>query len=348
MTTAPYILAIETSCDETAVSIIDPHRHILASEISTQIPQHIPHGGVVPEIASRSHLAHIRPLIHTALTHASLTISQIGCFAATAGPGLASSLLIGHTIAKSLALTTSTPFLPINHMEGHLLSPFISHPDGVQPGIALIVSGGHTMLLHLHAPGHYTLLGRTLDDAAGEAFDKGGKMLGLPYPAGPHIDHLARTGDPTAFPFPRSMLHSGDADFSFSGLKTSLLYTLQSMPGQVTARLPDLCASYQEAIIQVLLAKTLHSARQHHAPSISVSGGVSCNSRLRTAFTDACQRAHIPLHLAQPTHSTDNAAMIAYAAHHRYQQGHRGTLTEDIHPNLPLIPATPNGRARSL
>lgn len=336
---APLIFALETSCDETAVGLCDGDGKVLASEISTQIPDHQPYGGVVPEIASRNHVVRVRPLITQALTKAGVTLAEVDCFAATSGPGLASSLLVGSTLAKSLALACGKPFLAVNHLEGHLLSPFIGKAEGIQPGIALIVSGGHTMLLHLRGAGDYQLLGRSRDDAAGEAFDKVGKMLGLPYPGGPEIDRVARGGDRKAFDFPRSMLDSGDYAFSFSGLKTSMLYLLPQLGDTVVARMADLCASFQEAIVEVLVEKSLRAARQYRASVISVSGGVSCNHRLREVFAQRCRKAGLNLFLAAPALTTDNAAMIAFAALHRFKAGHRSALEEDVNPNLPLIPA---------
>ncbi len=339
MPRSPIILALETSCDETAVAICDGGGTVLASEISTQIPEHAPYGGVVPELASRSHILRVRPLLHQALEKADITPAEVDCYAATSGPGLASSLLVGSTAAKALALACDKPFLAVNHLEGHLLSPFIGNEKGIQPGIALIVSGGHTMLLHLRGPGDYKLLGRSRDDAAGEAFDKAGKMLGLPYPGGPEIDRRARRGDRKAFDFPRSMLDSGDYAFSFSGLKTSLLYLLPQLGDTVQARMEDLCASFQEAIVDILVTKSLRAAKALGARSISVSGGVSCNHRLREAFTQRCRKAGLELFLAAPALTTDNAAMIAFAALHRFQAGDRSALEEDVNPNLTLVPA---------
>ena len=333
---SPLILALETSCDESAVALCDGSGHILAAAISSQIQDHQPYGGVVPELASRNHLIRIRPLIIQVLNDARIPFSQIDAFAATAGPGLASSLLIGNTIAKSLALSCGKPYLAINHLEGHLLSPFLGNPEGIQQGVALIVSGGHTSLLHLRGPGDYPLLGRTRDDAAGEAFDKVARMLGLPYPGGPEIDKLARTGNPAAFDFPRSMKDSGDFAFSFSGLKTSMFYLLPTLGETVVSRLPDLCASFQEAVVDVLVTKTLAAAKHLRAEHISVSGGVSCNSRLRAVFIERSTKAGLTLHLAAPANSTDNAAMIAYAALQRYQAGQFTTLDSDIDPNLAL------------
>ena len=240
----PLILALETSCDETAAAVLRTPGTLLSSEISTQIDLHRPFGGVVPEVASRNHTVMAQPVVEAALTNAQVTLADIDAFAATAGPGLASSLLVGNTLAKSFATTTGKPFIAVNHMEGHLLSPFLDDHRGPQPSIALIVSGGHTMLVHLKAVGDYSLLGRTRDDAAGEAFDKGAKMLGLPYPGGPEIDKLATAGNPSAFKFPRSMLKPETSlEFSFSGLKTALLYTLEKNP-DAASRLPDLCARY--------------------------------------------------------------------------------------------------------
>jgi N6-L-threonylcarbamoyladenine synthase len=335
----PRILAIETSCDETAVAILATDTaEILASEISSQIALHQPFGGIVPEVASRSHNLVLRPLIETALETAALTLPQIDAFAATAGPGLASSLLVGNTTAKALALATKKPFLAVNHLEGHLLSPFLDDPQGIQPSVALIVSGGHTLLVHLQAVGQYHLLGRTRDDAAGEAFDKVAKMLDLPYPGGPEIDRLAQTGNPAAYDFPRSMIHSGDFAFSFSGLKTAMFYTLKKIPDPQT-HLHDLAASFQEAVVDVLVAKTIAAAQHTNESLITVSGGVSCNTRLRTAFTDRCQQAGLQLKLSPKNLSTDNAAMIAFAAAQKLAQNQTSLLTQDINPNLPLVPS---------
>ena len=332
----PTILALETSCDETAVAITRGGA-VLASEISSQIALHQPYGGVVPELASRSHLPQVRPLLKVALGRAGVRLADIDAFAATAGPGLASSLLIGNTVAKGLALALHKPFLAINHLEGHLLSPFVGAPGGVVPCVALIVSGGHTLLLHCRRPGDYRLLGRTKDDAAGEAFDKTAKMLGLPYPGGPHIDRLAREGDPTAFDLPRGMLHSGDLAFSFSGLKTAVLYELEKHPQPLTGpRLADMCASIQAAIVDVLVAKTLAAARATGESVVAVSGGVSMNAGLRTRLAAVAAEAGLDLRLAAPALTTDNAAMIAFVAGLRFAAGHTSPLTADVDPNLPL------------
>ncbi len=329
-------LAIETSCDETAVAILDDGGDILASEIATQIDLHRAYGGVVPEVASRNHLLKMRPVLTKALEKAEASLANIDLFAATAGPGLAGALLIGNTTAKSLALAQGKPFVAVNHLEGHLLSPFLGDPRGVRPSVALVVSGGHTLLIHLRAFGDYHLCGQTRDDAAGEAFDKVAKMLGLPYPGGPEIDREAQAGDPRAYDFPRSMLSHGNHDFSFSGLKTAVLYTLDKLDRPLEDCRPDLCASFQEAVVDVLITKTVRLARELGEPCVTVSGGVSCNRRLREAFQDRAQREGIHLLIAPPSLTTDNAAMIAYVAQLKAAHGQFSPLEEDVDPNLRL------------
>jgi N6-L-threonylcarbamoyladenine synthase len=332
------LLAIESSCDETAVAIVrgsaGRSTEVLASEISSQIELHREHGGVVPELASRNHSLRLRGLVEKALADAGVSMAEIDAFAATTGPGLASSLLIGSTAAKGMACASNRPFLGINHLEGHLLSPFLDRTS-VPPHLALIVSGGHTLLLDVEGAGRYRKLGGTRDDAAGEAFDKVGKMLGLQYPGGPEIEKAARGGDPKAYDFPRSMLHDPHLDFSFSGLKTAVLYTLQREHGQVSV--PDLAASFQQAVIEILVGKTLRAARQAGRRMIALSGGVSMNKALRAAFQHACENSGHELVVASPDFCTDNAAMIAFAALLRHLAGERSALAEDIHPNLPLV-----------
>ena len=336
------ILAIESSCDETAVAVLrhdpDSGLQVLASEISSQIAIHREFGGVVPELASRNHSVNLRPLIEAGLESAQIKIHNIDAFAATAGPGLASSLLVGNTTAKSLSVATGTPFISVNHMEGHLLSPFIEQPE-LKSNLALIVSGGHTLLIHMKDFGDYQLLGSTRDDAAGEAYDKVGKMLGLPYPGGPEIEKQARNGSPTAFTFPRSMIKDG-LDFSFSGLKTAVLYQLEKLdPSKGRApekAIPDLCASFQAAVIEILVTKTLRAAKSCGEKLITLSGGVSCNQALRTAMQEACDKNELELLIAPPALSTDNAAMIGFVALHSHLRGHSSSLHEDINPNLRL------------
>jgi N6-L-threonylcarbamoyladenine synthase len=330
----PIVMAIETSCDETAVAIVAGTGTLLAAEVASQIALHQPYGGVVPEVASRNHLTQLQPLIRRALESAEISIEKIDAFAATSGPGLATSLMLGASAAKGLALGFQKPYLAINHLEGHLLSPFFGAENGVEPCVALIVSGGHTLLVRVDGVGKYRTLGQTHDDAAGEAFDKVGKLLQLPYPAGPHIDRLARDGDRTRFDFPRSMMHSGDFHFSFSGLKTSVRTMLPKLAG---ARIEDVCASFQEAVVDVLVGKTIAAARAENLRLVTVSGGVSCNSRLRECFHEACDENGIRLLLAAPTLCTDNAAMIAFVAAQKFQRGQSSPLTTDIDPNLRLV-----------
>ncbi len=326
------ILAIETSCDETAVAILKGTR-LIASEVASQISIHQAFGGVVPEVASRNHLRMIQPVILQTLAQAQCQIAGMDAFAATSGPGLATSLMIGASVAKGLAVAMNKPFLAINHLEGHLLSPFFGLADGVRPAMALIVSGGHTLLVDLDGFGEYRVIGQTRDDAAGEAFDKVGKLLGLPYPGGPNVNRLASSGDPARLDFPRSMLDSGDFNFSFSGLKTSVRYLLPKL-GEIP--IADVCASFQEAVVEILVTKTIRAAIAHNRKTIAVSGGVSCNTRLRELLQSRADAHGMELLLAQPAICTDNAAMIGFVASLMHAAGGRSQLTADIDPNWKL------------
>ncbi len=325
------VLAIETSCDETAAAVLRDGA-LLSSEVSSQIALHALTGGVVPEVASRNHLRSLRPVVEAALQNAGVPLEGVDIFAATRGPGLATSLMIGLSAAKGLAVGFRRPFVAVNHIEAHLLSPFFGR-GGVRPAIGLVVSGGHTLLVEIKAVGSYRLLGKTLDDAAGEAFDKVGKLLGLPYPGGPNVNRLACEGDPSRFDFPRSMLSSGDFAFSFSGLKTSVRYLLQKMNEVPVA---DVCASFQEAVVDVLVEKTVRAAIEMRRKTIAVSGGVSCNSRLREKLAAVCEARGLELLLAEPSLCTDNAGMIGYVASLRAGAGQTNDLAEDIDPNLRL------------
>ena len=332
----PWILAIETSCDETSVAAIDGNGRVLAQETASQIAAHRPYGGVVPELASRNHTALLPRVLEAVLDALGSRPGDFDAFAATAGPGLASSLLVGNTTAKALALANDRPYFAVNHLEGHLLSPFCGL-DSIPPSIVLVVSGGHTLLLRVAGAGNYELLGRTRDDAAGEAFDKVGKLLGLPYPGGPEVDRMAASGNPRAYDFPRSMIESGDFDFSFSGLKTSVRYRLDDLdPERRESWLADVCASFQEAVVDVLVAKTLAAARACGVATVAVGGGVACNRRLRAVLTEACAAEGFELRMVSPALATDNAAMIAEAARHRFGRQPGNALDEDIDPNLPL------------
>jgi N6-L-threonylcarbamoyladenine synthase len=330
----PLILAVETSCDETAVAILACPGELLASEIASQVNLHQRFGGVVPEVASRNHLIKIEALMQGAFEHAGCLLSDLDCIAATRGPGLLTSLLVGYNAAKGLAIAVDRPFIGVNHLEGHLLSPFFGSMDDPGRSVNLIVSGGHTLLIEMERVDSYRLLGRTVDDAAGEAFDKVAKLLGLPYPGGPEIDRLAKRGDPNRFALPRSMLGSGDFNFSFSGLKTAVRYLLPKLHGDFLA---DLCASFQEAVVDVLVRKTIRAVTGCGIDVVTLSGGVSCNSRLRLKIARATEDAGIELKLARPSLCTDNAAMIAYAAAQRFLHGYQSDFAEDADPNLSLV-----------
>ena len=329
------VLALETSCDETAVAILrGRNRHsgseLLASAVASQIAEHAKYGGIVPEIASRNHLVHVPRLLERAARDAKINMSEVDAFAATSGPGLASSLMIGASVAKGLAIGFGKPYLAINHLEGHLLSPFFGDGE-LKPNVSLIVSGGHTVSIRVHGLGNYQLIGRTVDDAAGEAFDKVGKMLGLGYPGGPEIEKRARAGDPGRFDLPQSMLDS--ENFSFSGLKTAVRYLLPKLHEDFLA---DLCASFQQAVVEVLVRKTIAAAQKYDVDLVTMSGGVSCNRELRRQLGDACGREGLEFKGAEAWLCTDNAAMIAFVALLRLQAGFESELTEEIDPNLPL------------
>lgn len=329
------ILALETSCDETAVAILRGRNghsgsELVASEVASQIAEHEKFGGVVPEVASRNHLVHAPRLLERVAREAKIDISGIDAFAATSGPGLASSLMIGASIAKGLAIGFSKPYLAINHLEGHLLSPFFGEAK-IKPNVSLVVSGGHTMSIFVRGVGDYKVIGRTVDDAAGEAFDKIAKLLGLGYPGGPEIEKRAVNGDPKRFDLPRSMPDS--ENFSFSGLKTAVRYLLPKLKGDFLA---DVCASVQEAIVDVLVCKTINAAKRHAVDLVTLSGGVSCNRVLRKQLDEACKRHGLEFKTAEPWLCTDNAAMIAFAAMLKLDNGASSNVTEEIDPNLAL------------
>lgn len=341
------VLGIESSCDETAVAILRSENEfdapeILSSVISSQIAIHREHGGVVPELASRNHSVDLPRVIREACNLAGIKPIDIDVFGATAGPGLVAALLVGNSTAKALALATGRPFVSVNHLEGHLLSPFVRRQGGPIPHLGMVVSGGHTLFVDVRGVGDYRLLGRSLDDAAGEAFDKVGKMLGLPYPGGPEIDKLAAKGNPQAFDFPRALMKEASANVSFSGLKTAVLYTLPKLSASGNpADLPeqtlfDLCASFQRAVVDVLVKKALFALRVSGHDTISVSGGVSCNAELRCALSTACKNEGVNLILPDFDLTTDNAAMIAYVTMLKSRQNLFHSLSDDVDPNLKL------------
>jgi len=335
ISTPQLLLALETSCDETAVAILRGRNghsgsELVASEVASQIAEHEKFGGVVPEVASRNHLVHAPRLLDRVAREAKIDISQIDAFAATSGPGLASSLMIGASIAKGLAIGFGKPYLAINHLEGHLLSPFFGETE-IRPNVSLVVSGGHTMSFFVRGVGDYEGIGRTVDDAAGEAFDKIAKLLGLGYPGGPEIEKRAINGDPKRFDWPRSMPDS--ENFSFSGLKTAVRYLLPKLKGDYLA---DVCASVQQAIVDVLVRKTIVAAKKHDVDLVTTSGGVSCNRELRKQLGDACKRHGFEFKTAEPWLCTDNAAMIAFAAMLKLESGLSSNVAEEIDPNLAL------------
>ncbi len=322
------ILGIDTSCDDTSVAIVDDGASIRANVIASQVEVHHRYGGVVPELACRKHVEAIGPVFQAALEEAGVTLDSIDAIAVTRGPGLVGALLVGLSFAKSLAYATGKPLIPVNHLEGHICSAFLEAPDLACPFVCLVVSGGHTEIYDCRAPGAYLLLGQTRDDAAGEAFDKVSKLLGLGYPGGPVIDRLAREGDPKAIRFPRTYLEKDSLDFSFSGIKTAVLHYVRKHPA---AALPDLAASFQQAVIDVLVGKTLAAARRCEASRIVVTGGVAANSQLRREMQASCAKAGLALVIPHPRLCTDNGAMIAAAAYWRYRRG------EALHPPEALL-----------
>lgn len=329
------LLALETSCDETAVAILRG-RELLASGIASQTALHQEYGGVVPEVASRNHLVQAPRLLETTVRRAGIALSEVEAFAATAGPGLATSLMIGASMAKGLALGFGTPYLAINHLEGHLLSPFFGDGGEVLPNVSLVVSGGHTLLVDVGGVNDYRVLGRTVDDAAGEAFDKVAKLLGLRYPGGPEVERRARAGDGKRFDFPRSMIGSGDHNFSFSGLKTAVRYLIAKVSLDERT-VNHICASFQAAAVEILVRKTVAAAQSCGRSLVTVSGGVSCNAALREQMRGGCERAGLRLLAVPPALSTDNAVMIAFAAGLRFEAGLVSDVREEIDPNLRLV-----------
>jgi len=338
------LLAVETSCDETSAAVVHQGR-VLSNIVSSQIRLHAEYGGVVPELAAREHLRNLMPVARMALHQASVPTDRLDAVAATRGPGLPSALMVGLRAAQAMAFVLRRPFLGIHHHEAHLYSPWLKAQPPVadfahfRPNLSLIVSGGHTLLVHVRAELDHHLLGSTVDDAAGECFDKVGKLIGLPYPAGPEIDGLAEGGNPGAFNFPRPMIDDPNDDFSFSGLKTSVSYFLRDHPGLLddTQRLRDLCASVQAAIVDVLVAKTIRAARRLHVGCVTASGGVACNRGLRQQLAAACEREGLNLLLAEKALCTDNAAMIGVLAERKLKLRPEATTPDaDILPNWPL------------
>ncbi|NLY27088.1 MAG: tRNA (adenosine(37)-N6)-threonylcarbamoyltransferase complex transferase subunit TsaD [Alcaligenaceae bacterium] len=319
------ILGFESSCDETGVALVCTQRGLLAHALHSQIAMHQDYGGVVPELASRDHIRRVLPLTRQVLDQAGLNFNDLDAVAYTAGPGLAGALLVGASVAQSFAWSRGLPAIPIHHLEGHLLSPLLAEPRPDFPFVALLVSGGHTQIMRVDGVGAYTLLGETLDDAAGEAFDKSAKLLGLGYPGGPALSRLAAQGSAKAIELPRPMLHSGDLDFSFSGLKTAVLTRLRALekvPGGLTQQhRADLAAATQAAIVDVLAAKSIRALKETGLKNLVVAGGVGANSLLREKLVQAVQRLRGTVYFPPLDLCTDNGAMIAFAAAMRVNAG---------------------------
>ncbi len=335
------VLAVETSCDETAAALVMGGNDVLSSVVSSQIDIHARFGGVVPEVASRAHLESIVPVVRTAFDEAGIAPSRVDAVAATAGPGLIGALLVGVSAAKSLALSWDRPFIGVNHLEAHLYAGLLDDPGLEFPLVVLLVSGGHTMIVEMRGHGDYRILGRTIDDAAGEAYDKVARFLDLGYPGGPVIDRVSADGDPDAIPFPRAMMNDG-LDFSFSGLKTAVVNHARRNPG---ARSVDIAASFQAAVVDVLCAKTLRAAAQSGARGVVLGGGVAANSLLRSEMQRRGSEAGVRVALPSRAMCTDNAAMIAAAAWHRLRSDGPMDLDCGAYPNLKLS-EVPRGESR--
>jgi N6-L-threonylcarbamoyladenine synthase len=325
------LLAIESSCDETAAAVLEDGTNLLSSVVDSQIQVHSPYGGVVPELASRRHIETIYPVVNEALNQASISLDQLDAIAVTQGPGLVGSLLIGMSFAKALAYVEKLPCLGVDHMAGHLLSIFLGENHPRFPYIALAASGGHSSIYLVNDPLSYKLLGQTRDDAAGEAFDKVSKLLDLGYPGGPIIAKTAEKGNPEAISFPRAWLETDSFDFSFSGVKTSVVnYVNQANQKNETLNIPDICASFQEAIADVLVEKTLAAAKKSGVEQVVLAGGVAANERLRDLMSSRGQEENITVFLPPKEYCTDNAAMIAVAGYHLFQNRKQAVSTIDM------------------
>lgn len=332
-----YILAIESSCDETAAAVVKNGREILSNIISSQIALHTLYGGVVPEIASRKHIEKINQVIEAALAEAKMTLEDMTAVAVTYGPGLVGALLVGVAEAKAIAYGAKKPLVGIHHIEGHVSANFIEHPDLEPPFVCLIVSGGHTHLVIVRDYGEFEIIGRTMDDAAGEAFDKVARAVGLGYPGGPKVDRAAREGNPHAIEFPRARVGGAEYDFSFSGMKSAVLnYINQAQMKGETISVPDLCASFQNAVVDVLVSRAVAAAKEFGYDKLAIAGGVASNSALREGMRKACEREGLKLYYPSPIYCTDNAAMIGAAAYYEYINGARAGWDLNAVPNLKL------------
>ncbi len=332
-----YILAIESSCDETAAAVVKNGREVLSNVISSQIALHTLYGGVVPEIASRKHIEKINQVIEEALKEAGVTLKDITAIAVTYGPGLVGALLVGVSAAKAISFATGIPIIGVHHIEGHISANYIENKDLEPPYVCLVVSGGHSHLVVVKDYGEYEIIGRTRDDAAGEAFDKVARAIGLGYPGGPKIDKLSKEGNPEAIRFPRAKVDDNEYDFSFSGLKSAVLNYLNGcqMKGEAVCE-ADVAASFQKAVIDVLVEHGIHAVKKYGYNKFAIAGGVASNSSLRQAFETECANRNIEFYHPSPIFCTDNAAMIGVAGYYEYIKGVRSGLELNAVPNLRL------------
>ncbi|MDO4621195.1 MAG: tRNA (adenosine(37)-N6)-threonylcarbamoyltransferase complex transferase subunit TsaD [Lachnospiraceae bacterium] len=331
------ILTIETSCDETAAAVVRDGREVLSNSIYTQISMHTLYGGVVPELASRSHIEKINHVIESALAEANTTLDDIDAVAVTYGPGLVGALLVGVAEAKAIAWAAGKPLIGVNHIEGHISANYIEHPELKPPYLGLVVSGGHTHLIIVKDWAEFEILGRTVDDAAGEAFDKVARAIGLGYPGGPKIDAVSKEGNPDAIHFPKAKVNGSEFDFSFSGIKSAVLNYLnhaQMMHEEVCAA--DLAASFQKSVVEVLCDHTVAAAKKYGIRQVAMAGGVSANSGLRAGMKKACEENGLELYVPSPIYCTDNAVMIGVAAWHEYQKGRVSSWDLNAVPGLKL------------
>lgn len=331
------ILAIESSCDETAAAVVKNGREVLSNVISSQIALHTLYGGVVPEIASRKHIEKINQVIETALSDAGAELMDMDAVGVTYGPGLVGALLVGVAEAKAIAYAAKKPLIGVHHIEGHIAANFIEHPELEPPFLSLVVSGGHTHLVRVEDYGKFDIIGRTRDDAAGEAFDKVARAIGLGYPGGPKIDKVSKEGDPEAITFPRAHVEDAPYDFSFSGVKSAVLNYINGcrMKGEEYDQ-ADVAASFQKAVTDVLVANAMHAVMEYKADKFAIAGGVASNSALREAMKSACEERGVRLYYPSPVYCTDNAAMIGVAAYYEYLAGTRHGWDLNAVPNLKL------------